>query len=106
MICDAISQSLLLQYLKQPDEEHSEANGLHDTGVVVQQGLAAASPPQVQLLALSVVVKVGRAVADLLLDAGPRGEGAAAAEGNAVYQVLPLHITPQTAAREEQEVGC
>ncbi len=93
---------LWLQYLKQPDEEHYEADGLHDAGVVVHQGLSAASPPQVQLLALLVIVEMGRAVADVLLDAGPRGEGAAAAEGNAVHQVLSIHVAPQTAARKEQ----
>lgn len=35
------------QYLKQPDEEHGEADGLHDACVVVKQGLSAASPPKV-----------------------------------------------------------
>lgn len=99
------SQSLPLQYLKQPDEEHSEADGLHDVGVVVQQGLSTASPPQVQLLALLVIVEVGWAVADLVLDAGSRWESVAAAEGNSVYQILSLHITPQTATREEQVVS-
>lgn len=87
-----------LQYLKEPDEEHRQADGLHDAGVVVQQRLSAAPPPQVQLLALLVVVEMGRAVADLLLDAGSRGQGAAAAEGDAVHQVLPVDITPQAAA--------
>lgn len=85
------------RYLKQPDEEHSEADGLHDAGVVVQQGLTAASPPEVQLLALLVIVEVGGIVAELLLDAGPRGQGAAAAEGNAVHQVPALHVTPYAA---------
>lgn len=93
-----------MQYLKQPDEEHGEADGLHDAGVVVHQRLPAAPPPQVQLLALLVIVEVGRAVAELLLDAGPRGQGAAAAEGDAVHQVTPVHVIPQAAAGEEQDV--
>lgn len=89
-----------LQYLKQPDEEHDEANGLHDARVVVHQCLLAAPPPQVQLVALLVVVVVSRAIAELLLDAGPRGKGAAAAEGNSVHQELPVHVTPKAAAEK------
>lgn len=89
--------------LKEPDEEHGEANGLHEACVVVQQGLSAAPPPQVELLAPLVVVEVYRPVADLLLDAGPRGQGTAAAEGNAIHQVLPLHVTPQAAGRRSRE---
>ncbi len=94
-----------LRYLKQPDEEHGEADGLHDAGVVVHQSLLAASSPQVQLLALLVVVEMCRAVADLLLDARPRGEGAAAAEWNTVHKVLPLHVTPQTTATREEQAA-
>lgn len=90
------------QYLKQPDEEHSEADGLHDADVMVRQRLSAASPPQVQPLALLVKVEVGGAVAEVLLDARPRGEGAAAAEGNAVHQVVSFNVTPQAAAGEER----
>lgn len=90
------------QYLKQPDEEHSEADGLHDADVVLHQRLSAASPPQVQLLALLLKVEVGGAVTEVLLDARPRGGGAAAAEGNAVHQVVSFNVTPQAAAGEEQ----
>lgn len=82
------------QYLKQPDEEHGEADGLHDADVVLHQRLSAASPPQVQLLALLVKVEVGGAVTEVLLDAWPRGGGAAAAEGNAVHQVVSFNVTP------------
>lgn len=60
-------------HLKEPDEEHGETDRLHDAGVVLHQSLTAASPPQVQLLAQLVKVKMCRSVADLLLDAGPRG---------------------------------
>lgn len=89
-----------MQYLKQPDEEHDEANGLHDAHVVVHQCLLAPPPPQVQLAALLVVVVVGGAVTEPLLDAGPRGKGAAAAEGNSVHQELPIHVTPKAAAEK------
>lgn len=102
--CSTLMQSQrLLQYLKQPDEENREANGLHDASVVVHQGLLATLPPQVELLALLVVVKMGQGVADLVLDAGPWREGAAAAKWNAVHQVLPIHVAPQAAAVERRD---
>lgn len=85
--------SLLSPHLKQPGDEDREANGLHDVGVVLQQGLAAAFHPQVQHLGLVLVVEVSRVVGDLALNAGPGREGVAAAEGDAVHQVLPLNIT-------------
>lgn len=72
-------------------------------GVVVQQGLAAARHPQVQDLRLVLVVEVGRVVGDLMLNAGTRGEGVAAAEGNAIHQVPPLNVTPQPATNPEEE---
>lgn len=89
-------------YLEEPDEQHGEADGLHDAGVVVQQGLLAASPPQVQLLAPLVVVRMRSGVAQVVLDAGSGRQGAAAAEGNAVHQVLPLHVTAHTAAENTE----
>lgn len=88
--------------LKEPYKQHCEADGPQDPGVVVQQGLLAASPPQVQPLALLVVVSVGCGVAEIVLDAGSGGQGAATAEGNAVHQVLPLHVTPHTAAEKKR----
>ena len=55
--------SLFLQHgvsdLEQPDDEDDQTDGLHDAGVVFQQGLMAALHPQVQLLCLVVVVEVG-----------------------------------------------
>lgn len=90
-----------LQYLEHPDEEHGEADGGPDAGVVLHQGLAAAPGPQVEPLAQTVVVEVSRGVADLLLDAGPRREGAAAAEGNLVHQVPAAHVAPEPAVRTE-----
>lgn len=80
-------------HLKQPGDEDREANGLHDVGVVLQQRPAAAFHPQVQFLRLVLVVEVSRVVGDLLLDAGPGGEGVAAAEWDSIHQVLPLHVT-------------
>lgn len=87
----------LASHLKQPGDEDRQADGLRDVGVVVQQRLATASHPQVQHLRLVLVVEVGRVVGELLLDAGPRREGVAAAEGDAVHQELALHVAPQAA---------
>ncbi|TNN84157.1 E3 ubiquitin-protein ligase UBR1 [Liparis tanakae] len=72
--------------LKQPGEQHGEADGAHDVGVVLQQRLAAASHPQVERLGLVLVVEVRRVVGHVLLDAGPRGVEVAAAEGDAGHQ--------------------
>lgn len=74
-------------------------------GVVVQQGLATPFHPQVQLLALVLVVVVGRVVGDLLLDAGPGGVQVTAAEGHSVHQVLPLHVTPQSTEEQEKRIS-
>lgn len=90
-------------HLKQPGDEHGEADGLHDVRVVLQQRLAAAFHPQVQLLRLVLVVEVCGVVGDPLLDAGPRGVGVAAAEGDPVRQVLALHVAPQSAGRQEKK---
>lgn len=93
----------LVSHLKQPGDEDRQADGLHDVGVVVQQRLATASHPQVQHLRLVLVVEVGRVVGELVLDAGPRREGVAAAEGDTVHQVLALDVAPQSAGRERRE---
>lgn len=86
-----------MSHLKEPGEEHRQADGLRDVGVVAEQRLAAAAHPQVQHLRLVLVVEVGRVVGELVLDAGSRWEGVAAAEGDAVHQVLALHVAPQAA---------
>lgn len=79
-------------YLKEPDEEDDGTHGAHHAAVVVQQSLPAAAAPQVELLGLVVVAVVGRVVGDLVLDAGPGRAGVAAAEGDAVHQVPPVHV--------------
>lgn len=83
---------LVSPHLKQPGDEDREANWLRDVGEVLQQRLAAAFHPQVQHLHLVFVAEVSRVVGDLVLDARPGRERVAAAEGDAVYQVFPLHI--------------
>lgn len=90
-------------HLKQPGDEDGETDGLHDVGVVLQKGLAAAFHPQVQDLRLVLVVEVGRVVVDVLLNAGTRWEGVAAAERNAVHQVPPLDVAPQPATNQEEQ---
>lgn len=72
-------------------------------GVVLQQCLATPFHPQVQLLCLVFIAEVSRVVSYMLLDARPRGVAVAAAEGDAIHQVLPLHVTPQSAREGEKE---
>lgn len=101
----SIFTSLCFLYLKQPGDEDCEANGLYDVCVVLQQCMAAALHPQVLFLCLVLVVEVGRVVRDLLLDAGPGGVYVAAAEGDTVHQVLPLHITSKSARAGKRGKG-
>lgn len=89
-------------HLKQPRDEDGQADGLHDVGVVLQQRLATPLHPQVQHLRLVLVAEVGGVVGDLVLNAGPRREGVAAAEGDSVHQVLPLNVTSQSAGGQEK----
>lgn len=93
----------MFPHLKQPSDEDCKANGLHDVCVVLQQRVAAAFHPQVLFLCLVLVVEVGRVVCDLLLDAWSGGVHVAAAEGNGVHQVLPLHITSKSTREHGKE---
>lgn len=79
-------------YLEDPDEEDDDAHGAHHAAVVVQEGFPAAAAPEVELLRLVVVAVVSRVVGDLVLDAGSRGAGVAAAERDAVHQVPSVHV--------------
>lgn len=94
--------------LEEPDDEHDEADGLHDVGVVLQQRVSAALLVQVQFLRLIVVVVVSRAVGDVVLDARPRGVQVTAAEGHAVQEVLPVHVAslPANRKRKQKVVFC
>lgn len=85
-------------YLKQPDKQRCNANGSHDSSVVIQQGLSAPLHPDVELLGQKIVVVVSAVVRELVLDAGPGGARVAAAEGHPVHQELPVHVALQTAA--------
>lgn len=87
-------------YFKEPDEERDSTHGVHEAAVVAQQGSPAASHPQIELLRLVVVAVVCRVVGELVLDAGPRRAGIAAAEGDAVHQVPPIHVTLDATAGE------
>lgn len=81
-------------------DEHSDA--VHHATEVGEEGLAAAPGPDVQLLDAVVIVIVGGVIGQVVLDAGPRGPGITAAERDAVHQVLPLHVTEDTAAGQRQ----
>lgn len=51
---------------------------------------------QVELLRVVVVAEVGAVVGQVVLQAGPRGGGVAAAVRNAVQQVAAVHVAPDT----------
>lgn len=91
-------------YLTEADEERGGAHGVHEAAVIAQQGRPAASQPQVELLRLVVVAVVRRVVGELVLDAGPRRAGVAAAEGDAVHQVPPVHVALD--ATGEKRTAC
>lgn len=99
-----VSITMLTDYLKKPDEEDDSTHGAHHAAVVVQEGLPAATAPEVELLRLVVVAVVSRVVGDLVLDAGPWGAGVAAAEGDTINQVPSIHIAfDSTACRQGQK---
>lgn len=83
--------------LQNGHQQHQDSDGGHHASVVGQQGLAAAAPPHVELLGVVVVAVVGRVVGHLELDAGSGGAGVAAAERDAVHQVLAVHIAADAA---------
>lgn len=59
---------------------------------------------QVELLRVVVVAVVGAVVSQVVLQAGPRGGGVAAAERNAVQQVAAVHVAPDaTGSRGRKE---
>lgn len=85
-----------MAHLYYDDGQHTGASWIHQTHVVVSQSLPAALGVQVELFCLVVVVVVGSVVGQVVLQAGPRGGGVAAAERNSIHQVSSIHITPDT----------
>lgn len=99
-----VSITMLTDYLKKPDKEDNSTHGAHHAAVVVQEGFPAATAPEVELLRLVVVAVVSRVVGDLVLDAGPRGAGVAAAEGDTINQVPSINVAfDSTACRQGQK---
>lgn len=92
----------LRAYLKEPDKERDGTHGVHEATVVAQQGCPAAAHPQVELLSLVVIAVVCRVVGELVLDAGPWRAGVAAAEGDAIHQIPPVHIALDATGEERQ----
>lgn len=91
------------RYLQDDGEDDERPDARHHATEVGEQGLVAASGPDVQLLDAVVVVVVGGVIGQVMLDAGPGGAGVTAAEGDAVHQVFPLHVTENTAVEQTQE---
>lgn len=72
---------------------------------VLEQRVTAAPHPQVELLGQVVVVVVRRVVGDAVLDAGTRRAGVAATEGDAVHQVLAVHVALEAAVGARGGMG-
>ena len=91
-------------YLQDDCGKDDNADGGHHAAEVVEERLSAASGPDVELLNAVVVVIVGGVIGQVVLDTGPWRPGVTAAEWDAVHQVLPLHITEDTAAGQRQSL--
>lgn len=85
-------------YLQDDGSNDQHAYASHHAAEVGEEGLAAAAGPDVKLLDTVVIVIVGGVVGQVMLNAGSRGARVTAAEGDAVHQVLPLHITEDSTA--------
>lgn len=80
-----IAKAIDTTNLKEPDDQNREADRMHYVGVIIKQSLTTPSHPQVELLCLVVVIKVGGVIGDLVLNARPRRVDIAAAEGNSIH---------------------
>lgn len=58
---------------------------------------------QVELLCVVVVAVVGVVVGQVVLQAGARGCGVAAAERNAIQQVTAIHVAPDSTGSRVRE---
>ncbi|MEQ2166887.1 hypothetical protein GOODEAATRI_033096, partial [Goodea atripinnis] len=97
-----VGGDLVKSYLQDDGEDEKCSNAGHDAAVKGEDGLTAAPGPNVQLLGAVVVIIVGGVISQVMLDARPGGARVTAAEGNAVHEVLPLHITEDTAEGQKQ----
>lgn len=89
-------------YLQEDGADNEHADAAHHTAEVGEECLAAAPGPDVELLNAMVVIVVGGVIGQVVLDAGPRGAGVTAAEGDAVHQELPLHVTEDATEGQTQ----
>ncbi|TRY94546.1 hypothetical protein DNTS_008445 [Danionella cerebrum] len=84
------------------DQQHKDPNGIHHSTIVGHQSISAATLPDVQVFSVVVIAVMSCVVGDLLLDAGPRGAGVAATEGNAIHQKRPMLKTSTPDITENQ----
>lgn len=85
--------------LQHGDQHHQSSNGVHHPSIVGQQGIVAASLPNIELLGVVVITVVSGVVGHLVLDAGSGGAGVTAAERDSIHQVLTIHVAPNAAER-------
>lgn len=91
------------QYLNQKYRHNTRAYGIHETHVVIDEGLATSTAVQVQLLSVVVIVVVCRIVQELLLDAGPWGSRVTTAEWDTIHQEAAIHIAPHTTTKQTNQ---
>lgn len=88
---------LSVSHLQHSDKQHQCSNGVHQAPIVGDQCIPATPFPDVEFFCVVVVAVVGGVVGHLVLDAGPRRARIAAAKGDPIHQVLPVHIAIDTA---------
>lgn len=94
-----------MQYLDGKDRQHSSSDGVHQTHVIVDQGLSAASDIDVELLCLVVIVIMSGIVGDLMLNAWSWRAGVTATKWDTVDQVTAIHIALYVAAEIKDTTG-
>lgn len=82
--------------LQQDGEDDERADAVHHPTEVGEKRLPTAPGPDVEVLCAVLVVVMGGVIGQVMLDAGAGWAGVTAAEGDAVHQELPLHVTEET----------
>ena len=84
-------------HLYKYDGQHPGTNVVHHAHVVGNQSLPTATAVEIELFWLVLVVIVGVVIQQVVLQAGARGGGVTAAEGDAVHQVAAVHVASYAA---------
>lgn len=102
MRSEHLNVGICISDLQHGDQQHQCSDRVHYASIVGQQGITAATLPNVELLRVVVVTVVSRVVSHLVLDAGSGGAGVAAAEWHSIHQVLPVHVASDATKKTKQ----